>query len=538
MKKHAPKRRSEVIGNKESVNSIIAYLNRFRNPQLRSKLNKKALLLYGPPGIGKTSSVLAIAEGLNFDVVAVNASDDRNKKSLQSIRNASIFSSLKENLDSKIIGQILLIDEVDGLSGTADRGGIREIIEIINSTRVPLILTANDISPQKFKTLRKYCELREFKNPSSKEILEILRRIAQAESVSISDELLLKLIRMSQNDIRGSINSLQSLSSGRKEIVEEDLSIIAYRDTTADFREFLRTLFVEADGEKAYKQTRLFNDVDYNKLLLLLRDLSIHFLPKHNYNQIAQVYEILARADVALSRAQREMVWSQLAYFYVYCTKELASVITPAVSLPSLPDWQLQIPSYWITLSRQKKGLKIATKVGRVCNVSSQAAIEYYLPYLRFIFQHNQELAVELALEFQFFEIEPGKRKTKIVWNGEIDYFIKDKEANRTIKQRIREIYPQIERFQKQEIDTITLQQIKEQQRIQRKKLEAKKDEEPATKAKLSRKARKPKVINQNINENKRNSKEPEKIKDISEKDPQKEEKKKPAAEKKLTDYF
>ncbi|MFX0207634.1 MAG: AAA family ATPase, partial [Candidatus Hodarchaeota archaeon] len=184
VQKHAPRRRSEVVGNKESVNSIIAYLNRFRNPKLRSKLAKKAILLYGPPGIGKTSSVLAIAKGLNFDVVTVNASDNRNKNSLQSVRNASVFSSLKESLDSKVIGQILLIDEVDGLSGPADRGGLKEIVNIINSTRVPLILTANDVSPQKFKTLRKYCELHEFKSPKAEEILEILYRIVEIESIS------------------------------------------------------------------------------------------------------------------------------------------------------------------------------------------------------------------------------------------------------------------------------------------------------------------------------------------------------------------
>ncbi|MFW9903690.1 MAG: AAA family ATPase [Candidatus Thorarchaeota archaeon] len=468
--KHAPTRRSEVVGNKESVNSIIAYLNRFRNPKLRSKLGKKAILLYGPPGIGKTSSVLAIANGLNFDIVVVNASDNRNKKSLQSVRNASLFSSLKENLDSKVIGQILLIDEVDGLSGTADRGGLREIVDIINSTRIPLILTANSISQQKFQTLRKYCEIREFKPPTSEDVLTILRRIAETESISVSDDVLYRLIKMSQNDIRGSINSFQILAAGGKEIVEEDLKIIAYRDITADFREFLQTLFVEANGKKAYEQTRLLRDVDYNKLLLLLRDLSIYFLPKDDYDRIAEVYDILARADIALTRAQSEMVWSQLAYFYSYITKELANVITPIPSLPSFPDWQLQVPSYWIMLSRQRKGKKIAAKVGRVCNVSSQEAISYYFPYLRFIFQNNPKIAADLALEFHLFDIEPGKRQTKIIWNGEIDFFVKSKDENRAIKKRIREIYPQIERIKGQIIDSETLERIKEEQRSRRKK--------------------------------------------------------------------
>ncbi|MFX1515688.1 MAG: AAA family ATPase [Promethearchaeota archaeon] len=482
--KHAPTKRKEVVGNEESVNAIVAYLNRFRNPKLRSKLNKKAILLYGPPGIGKTSSVLAIANGLNFDVVIVNASDNRNKKSLQSVRNASLFSSLKENLDSKVIGQILLIDEVDGLSGTADRGGLREIVDIINSTRIPLILTANDISPQKFKTLRKYCELREFKSPTSKDVLKILHRITETESVLVSDKVLLKLIEMSQRDIRGSINSLQILASGRKEIVEEDLKIVSFRDTSTNIREFLETLFVETNGKKAYEQTRMLSDVDYRKLLLLLRDLSIYFLPREDYEQIANVYDVLARADVALTRAQSEMVWSQLAYFYNYCTKELANVVTPNSVLPSFPDWQLQVPSYWIVQSRQRKGKKIAAKVGRICNVSSQEAISYYFPYLRFIFQHNPVMAADLALEFQLFDIEPGKRKTKIIWNGEIDYFVKAKNENRAIKKRVRELYPQVERFRAQNISSQTLEEIKEQQRSRREELETQRQKEQSESSK------------------------------------------------------
>ena len=540
VKKYAPRRRSEVVGNKESVNSIIAYLNRFRSSKLRSKLIKKAILLYGPPGIGKTSSVLAIAKGLNFDVVIVNASDNRNKNSLQTVRNASVFSSLKENLDSKVVGQILLIDEVDGISGTVDRGGLKEIVDIINSTRVPLILTANDVSSQKFKSLRKYCELREFKPPTSEEILEILHRIVNAESIIVSDTILHRLIKMSQNDIRGSINSLQTISSGKQELDEEDLDVISYRDTAVEIREFFRTLFVEADGEKAYQQTRMLSDVDYQKFLLLLRDLSIYFIPKYDYDQIAQVYDLLARADVSIARAQGERIWSQLAYFYSFCTKELASIITPTTDLPSFPDWQLQVPSYWITLSRQKKGRKIGAKVGRVCNVSTQEAINYYLPYLRFIFQHNPELAADLGIGFQFFDVEPGKRKTKIVWNGQIDYFVKRKDMNRAIKKRIREIYPQLERIRLREIDADTLQEIREKQRLKRKEVQTRRNEKqkeglkPKTKSKSTKKTQKSKT-KKTKEIRKRKSK---KTKEIPTKNSKKQETKKISSEKTLTDFF
>jgi replication factor C large subunit len=465
--KYAPKRRSEIVGNKETVDSIIGYLNRFRNPKLRVNLTKRALLLHGPPGVGKTSSIYAIANALNFDVVTVNASDKRNKKSLRSVRNAALFSSLKTEFDSKIIGQILLIDEIDGLSGNADRGGIKEIIDIIKMTRVPLILTANDISPQKFKTLRNNCELREFTHPSSDDIMIILNRIIKAESISISDQVLQTLIELSQNDIRGSINSLQTLASGKKVINESDLSVLTYRDTSVEIRGFLKTLLVEADGHKAYRQTRVLSDVDYGKLLLILRDISISVIPSHDYGKISQVYSLLARADLALCRAQRKRIWSQLGYFYNIITRELATILPPVDDLPPIPDWKLQVPSYWIMLSRQKKGRRIARKVGKACMVSEMDAINFYLPYLHFIFDNNPEMAANLAINFQLFDIEPGKRKTRIIWNGEIDFFSKRKDMNREIKKRVRELYPQIELITSQEVDKETLERLKEQQKIQ-----------------------------------------------------------------------
>ena len=493
--KYAPQHRSEVVGNRNSVNSIIGYLNRFRNAKLRTNKSKNALLLFGPPGIGKTSSVIAVAKSLNFDVVIVNASDKRNKSSLQNVKNASLFSSLEESLNEKIVGQILLIDEVDGLSGTADRGVIREIIEIIKSTRVPIILTANDITNQKFKTLRSYCELSRFDSPEDNEILKILKRIAAAEDITISDKVILLIIKNSKNDIRGSINSLQTLSGGRKEITEEDLSFLSYRDQSVDIREFLRSLFIERDGEKANRQTRLLTDVDYSKLLLILRDITARIIGQDDHEQLSRVYSLLAQADLALTRASRKRIWSQLYYFYFHVTKGLTALIPPIDYLPPFQDWQLQVPQFWITLSRQKKGKNIALKVGRSSLVSANVAIRDIFPYLRVIFNSDPEMAADLALEFKLFDIEAGKRKTKIVWNKEIDYFAKDVAINRKIKSQIRTKFPLIEKIQKQDIDEKILLEVQEQQVALKKSYElqlaSSEKEKKSKKGKTSRKQKK-----------------------------------------------
>ncbi len=496
--KYAPQRRSEVVGNTASVNSIIGYLNRFRNIKLRKKLSKRALLLYGPPGIGKTSSVLAIAKVLKFDVVIVNASDNRNKSSLQSVRNASLFSSLEESLGTNVIGQILLIDEVDGLSGTADRGGIREIIDIIKDTRVPIILTANDISAQKFQSLRKNCELSKFEPPTEKDVLEILTRISKSESIKVTNQTLLRIIENSKNDIRGSINSFQTLGSGRDAVTAEDLSILSYRDQSIDIRDFLRTLFVEKDAEKANSQTRLLSNVDYAKLLLILRDVTSRIIDPSDYNTMARAYELLAQADVSLTRASRKRIWSQLFYFYAFITKGLTSIVPYIEFLPPFQDWQLQVPQFWVTLARQRKGKNIAQKVGSVCLVSGETANSDIFPYLRVIFSNNVEMATDLAIDFKLFDVEAGKRQTKIVWTNEIEFFSDNPELTRKIKANVRKKYPLIERIKKSEVDenilleALTLQKsLKKQSKEDKSKLKDRSKSAKKKKSSISKKKEK-----------------------------------------------
>jgi len=263
----------------------------------------------------------------------------------------------------------------------------------------------------------------------------------------------LKIIESSKNDIRGSINSFQTLGSGRDTVTTEDLSILSYRDQAIDIRDFLRTLFVEKDAEKANNQTRLLSNVDYAKLLLILRDVTSRIIDPSDYKTMARAYELLAQADVSLTRASRKRIWSQLFYFYAFITKGLTSIVPSVDYLPPFQDWQLQVPQFWITLARQRKGKSIARKVGLKCLVSGGTANADIFPYLRVIFDNNAEMAADLAIDFGLFDTEAGKRQTKIVWTKEIDFFSDNSKITREIKAIIRKKYPLIERIKKSEVD-------------------------------------------------------------------------------------
>ncbi|NIO37266.1 replication factor C large subunit, partial [Candidatus Bathyarchaeota archaeon] len=59
--------------------------------------------------------------------------------------------------------RLILFDELGGLTGKADRGGVSVITKIVKETMSPLVLIANNAYDPKFSTLRRYCQLIEFK---------------------------------------------------------------------------------------------------------------------------------------------------------------------------------------------------------------------------------------------------------------------------------------------------------------------------------------------------------------------------------------
>lgn len=104
---------------------------------------------------------------MNLKLIINNASDKRNKSSLREILNSLIDNKVLMNLFKPNKNFIILMDEVDGMTGS-DRGGISALIECIKSTRVPIVCICNNLESTKLSSLIPYCYSIRFDNPSSK----------------------------------------------------------------------------------------------------------------------------------------------------------------------------------------------------------------------------------------------------------------------------------------------------------------------------------------------------------------------------------
>ena len=272
---------------------------------------KKSCLIHGPPGCGKTAAVYALANDMDLEVFELNASDLRDEQTIKSVVGAvgkqkSLFSFLK--------GKLILIEEIDGMSGDEDRGGIGALKKVIDESSFPVIMTANNAYDKKLIELRRSSKMIQFRELTIEEVYRIVKRIAVEEKLDIDDFSLKKIARMSGGDVRAAINDLNSYSSFVG--VVDDL-----RDKKESVVRALMKVLKSIDPEVAL---RAFDDVDadFDECILWIDEN----LPKEykDAESLAKAYDVLSRVDVLRGRILRRQHWRFLSYMYDLATAGIA----------------------------------------------------------------------------------------------------------------------------------------------------------------------------------------------------------------------
>ena len=356
---------------------------------IKNKDYSKAVLVYGHPGCGKTTTINFLANHFNLEIVELNASDFRSKNSIKEslgdlIKQKSFFSKEK----------LILLDEIDGISSHKDRGGVLEIISIILKKKCPIFLSANSIEDTKLKSLKKYCFLVDFEKHMTNILEQIAFNILEKEKIKYSKDDIINFIKKSHiKDIRGFINDLQKNCYEGKFILDEKFEI---RDYKKKIENFLNTLFFSYPEDSLKSSINL--EINLDDLLLYLEE-NIPLV--YDKNDLKKAFVEISKADLFRGRIRKWQYWRFLVYVNFYLTYGVSSQKTNPKKISQYSKNQKILKKWIYTNSviylnsrtkiqkEKEEDLKFIEKLSDEYKTSVKKTRSKILPYFVFMYKNN-----------------------------------------------------------------------------------------------------------------------------------------------------
>ena len=371
-KKYSPKSLKEIYGQNLALEKLKYNVQ-----------HKIPTILHGSTGTGKTSSVYALANELNFEVMELNASNFRNKDQIESLVGAA---SQQQSLFKK--GKIILLDELDGISGTKDRGGLQALLKLLPKIQTSLVLISNDIWNQKFNSLRKKFDLIEFKTPNHELIYNVLKAISEKEKIKYLEEDLKKLARSSNGDFRAALMDLQtSLEDNNL-----NLDILSERNKTTEIFNSLKLIFKTLDSKIALSALDNLKE-NLDEVALWLEEN----LPKEYHGKdLSKALDSLSKADVFKGRIIRQQYYRFMVYQIAFLTAGVA--LSKREKNPGFVNYTRpsRILKMYISKMRNAKKLAISKILAEKTHTSTKRVMQNFGYYKRFLL--NKDIVSELEL--------------------------------------------------------------------------------------------------------------------------------------------
>ena len=219
---------NNILNRNKSANDIKKFLYEFEINK-HNPIQKRGIYIYGNPGSGKTTFIENILKEMNYDIIKYDAGDIRNKSIIDTITKHNMSDkNVLSMLQKKVRKIAIVMDEIDGMNN-GDKGGINQLIKLIRPKKTkkqkteditlnPIICIGNYHSDKKIKELMKVCNTYELKNPSNKEIENIINVLLQ----SLDNNVKKNLINYIQGDLRKLV-SIISIYNKQSAILKQEI---------------------------------------------------------------------------------------------------------------------------------------------------------------------------------------------------------------------------------------------------------------------------------------------------------------------------
>ena len=300
---YRPKNFEHIIGNEEIRLNVLKWLVKWFP-------GTKPLLLIGPPGVGKTTIVKILSSLLNYDLIELNASDTRSGPLLEKLitplyNNTSLFGK-------KIL---LFFDEVDGIYGREDSGGLEILINIVKASNFPIIFVANS-NNIKLKNLSKLCKIFKFQHISANLLMMFLNYVLFKQGNSLSFDDKKWIVEKSNGDVRTMLNLAQSKSMGYDKFVHETFKVDISEGLNQFFqstkKDHAKKILLSLDGK--YPDPRYGLSAEERRKDIINSLFTSIVSSNLDIANLSLLLDSLSQIDLHVARINKNRNWNLLRY--------------------------------------------------------------------------------------------------------------------------------------------------------------------------------------------------------------------------------
>ncbi|ELU15704.1 hypothetical protein CAPTEDRAFT_175237 [Capitella teleta] len=356
----------------------------------------KAALLSGPPGVGKTTTATLVCKEAGFSFVELNASDTRSKRKLkdevsESLNNHTLVDFFGGQVTpSEGQRHCLVMDEVDGMAGNEDRGGVAELIQLIKNSKIPVICMCNDRNHQKIRSLANHCFDLRFQRPRVEQIKAAMMSVAFKEGLKISPPALQEVIVAANQDVRQIMHNLSMWTSTDRNLSYDQAKSDANKakkDAHLGPFDVCRQVFAGGERMSVIDKTDLFFQ-DYSFGPLFVQENYPSCTPfaargdmRMQMKLLSQAADSIAQGDLVDRQIRSTQNWGLLP------TQAIFSTVLPGEAMKGSIGQMIQFPQWLGKNSTRNKNdrtlQELRTHMGLKNPADKHEINMDYLPLLR-----------------------------------------------------------------------------------------------------------------------------------------------------------